>query len=184
MWLSQDCRIFAIEAATPSHDEPASMMRPIALLLACAIGLSCAMPTAARTAPAKPPDAAARHGPDQLRSAMMAIVPPRLVVGAVSVEDDRGRIPGTAKTQARLSDFLRAIDRAGDVRRAELRSIRMVGDPYASGIERRIAGTHDPAPSGPRPGIPPPGKANAVNRCRIDGTPAFQATPCAPGQEG
>lgn len=58
-----------------------------------------------------------RHAAGKLRGAMMALVPPRMVVGEVSVEDDRGRITGTSKTQ-------------------------------------------------------------------VDGTVTFQATPCAPGQDG
>lgn len=159
-------------------------MRPILLVVAVALGLSCAGPAAAQPASSKPADAAARHDPDKLRSAMMALVPPRLVVGEVSVEDDRGRITGTSKTQAQVSDFLRAIDRAGDFQRAELRSIRMAGDQYEFDIGLQIACAHGPAKSGPRLCNPPPGKASTVNRCRINGTLTFQATPCAPGQEG
>jgi hypothetical protein len=147
------------------------------VLRSIAIGLLLACATAgAQSSP--------RYEPDKLRSAMMSLVPPRLVVAQVSVEDDRGRVSGTAKTQSQVSDFLRAIDRAGDFQRAELLNIRMEGGQFAFDIALQIACVHGPAKSGPRLCNPPPGKANAVNRCKVNGTLTFQATPCAPGQEG
>jgi hypothetical protein len=125
-----------------------------------------------------------RYEPDKLRSALLGLVPPRLMLRGVSVEDDRGSVSGTAKTQSQVSDFLRAIDRAGDFQRAELRSIRLEGGEYAFDIGLQIACVHGPAKSGTRLCNPPPTKSNAVHRCKVNGTLTFQATPCAPGQEG
>jgi hypothetical protein len=158
-----------------------SRLSAIAVVIALLLSADFALAQGARPpAPSTP----ARYEPDKLRSALMAIVPPRLALDAVSVEDDRGTVSGTAKTQAQVSDFLRAIDRAGDFQRAELRSIRIEGDQYAFDIGLQIACAHGPAKSGPRLSNPPPGRSNTVHRCKVNGTLTFQATPCAPGQEG
>lgn len=141
-----------------------------------------ARPPAAGESPAAPA-APVRYEPDKLRSALLGLVPPRLALGGVSVEDDRGTVSGTAKTQAQVSDFLRAIDRAGDFQRAELRSIRMAGDQYEFDIGLQIACVHGAATSGSRLCNPPPGKANSVHRCKVNGTVTFQATPCKPGED-
>ena len=124
-----------------------------------------------------------RHDPDKVRNALMALVPPRLALGEVSVEDDRVRVSGTSPQQGQVSDFLRAIDRAGDFQRAELRNITLNGTSYSFEIGLQVACAHGVAKSGPRPCNPPPGKTNAVHKCRVNGTLTFQATPCAPGQE-
>lgn len=138
-----------------------------------------ARPPAAGESPAAP----ARYEPDRLRNALLGLVPPRLALGGVSVEGDRGRISGTARTQAQVSDFLRAIDRTGDYQGTELRSIRMAGDQYEFDIGLQIACVHGAAASGPRLCNPPPGKANSVHRCKVNGTVTFQATPCKPGED-
>lgn len=169
-----------------------SRLPPIAMLLALLLLADVALaqgkfipgarPPAAGERPAAPA-APVRYEPDKLRSALLGLVPPRLMLGGVSVENDRGTVSGTAKAQALVSDFLRAIDRAGDFQRAELRSIRMAGDQYEFDIGLQIACVHGPAKSGPRLCNPPPGKSNTVHRCKVNGTVTFQATPCAPGQD-
>ncbi len=163
-----------------------SRLSAVAVVIALLLPADAALAQGALAPGVRPPAKAepVRYEPDKLRSALMAIVPPRLMIGGVAVEDDRGSISGTAKTQAQVSDFLRAIDRAGDFQRAELRSIRIEGDGYAFDIGLQIACVHGPAKSGPRLCNPPPGKSSAVHKCRVNGTLTFQATPCAPGQEG
>jgi hypothetical protein len=155
-------------------------LRAVAILVLLLLCTGFALAQGARPPPAAP----ARHDADKVRNALMALLPPRLVLGEVSVEDDRVRVSGTAPQQAQVSDFLRAIDRAGDFQRADLRNVTRNGTYYSFEIGLQVACAHGVAKSGPRPCNPPPGKSNTVHKCRVNGTLTFQATPCAPGQEG
>lgn len=122
--------------------------------------------------------------PDKAYSMLSGMATPGVAIGKVLIEGDRAIVSGTAQSNSQVSSFMRAIDASADLDKVELRSISAGGSGVTFELTVQVACQHGLARSGPQLCARPAGKTGGVHKCRVDGTVTFQATPCAPGQEG
>jgi hypothetical protein len=117
-----------------------------------------------------------------VQRALQAYLPTGVTVGALQLTGSKAVFTGTAKQNAQLSQFMRALDASGQFVNLDLMEIAQRGGAY----EYRLALVVSCDPNVQhKPGslCGPAGKAPSVFKCRVNGTVTFQAKPCAPGQE-
>lgn len=128
---------------------------------------------------------AARSTIDRERAynSLVALAPAGVSVSVARIDDVVVSIVGTAQRNAQVSDFLRALTTSTDFRAVELAEVSMHDGGVSYRISATIACANGIARSGRLLCAAPPGRGEAIHRCRVDGTLTFQAAPCAPGQE-
>jgi hypothetical protein len=113
---------------------------------------------------------------DQVRQAFDDLPKDDLRIEAYTPGDTptaRVHVTGFSKSNARLSNLLRAIESSDQMRRVELISLMQSGNEY------RFELSFEPdLPAPPPPSPPPPPVKRQVHRCIIDGREIYQARPC------
>ncbi len=148
-----------------------------------AIGLLLAAGTLHADAPPVAPGVApSTISRERAYNSLVALAPAGVSVSVARIDGDVVSIVGTAQRNAQVSDFLRALTTSTDFRGVELAEVSMGGGGVSYRMSATIACANGLARSGRLLCAAPPGRTDAIHRCRVDGTLTFQAAPCAPGQ--
>lgn len=147
------------------------------LFSVCFIGLLAqTQPIAAQTA--KP-----AYSQALVEQALQTALPSGVYVSKFTVESDRVRMDGSAGSNSQVSDFMRNISRSSDFRDLELEQIAAGSSGVNFVMHVKIACSEAPKNSDRLLCGRTPPKAQAIYKCRINGSVSFQNKPCPKGSE-
>ena len=118
-----------------------------------------------------------------VQQALQGLLPSGAYVSKFTVEGERVKLEGSAGNNTQVSDFMRKIETSEDFQAVELEEISSANSGVNFVMHAKIACSATPkATDRVLCGRAPP-KAQAIYKCRIDGSVSFQNKPCPAGTE-
>lgn len=134
-----------------------------------------------------PPIAAQSGAPNYSESlvqqAVQTLLPSGAYVSKFTVNSDRVRLDGSAENNTQVSEFMRKIAGSTDFREVELEQIGASSTGVSFVMHLKIACSQAPKSSDRVLCGRTPPKAQAIYKCRINGSVSFQNKPCPAGSE-